>query len=85
MKFALLTAFLALAPSISGIAHALEAPTGPVVLTVSGKSVTEKNYGDTAAFDMAMLEKLSGRRASMEPPWTTGVTTFYGPFVRALL
>jgi hypothetical protein len=85
MKFALLSAFLTFVPLLPSAALALEAPSGPVVLTVTGKSVSERNGGDAAVFDLEMLKQLSGRRASMETPWTNGVTTFEGPYVRAIL
>jgi hypothetical protein len=38
-------------------AAALDAPEGPVVLTLSGK-LRQPNRGAVAQFDMAMLEKL---------------------------
>ena len=85
MKFALLSALLSLAPLCAGTAYALDAPHGPVVLTVTGKNLEQRNAGDAAVFDLEMLEKLSGRRAQMETPWTNGVTTFQGPYVRAIL
>lgn len=65
-------------------ALALEAPTGPVILTVKGK-ISNTNAGDTAQFDMAMLEKLKGRKGEMETPWTEGRVTFEGPLLREVL
>lgn len=65
-------------------ALALEAPTGPVVLTVKGK-ISNTNAGDSAQFDLQMLEKLKGRKGEMETPWTTGKVTFEGPFLREVL
>jgi hypothetical protein len=65
-------------------ALALEAPTGPVVLTVKGE-ISNTNADDTAQFDMAMLEKLAGRKGEMETPWTTGKVTFEGPLLREIL
>jgi hypothetical protein len=65
-------------------ALALEAPTGPVVLTVKGK-ISNTNSDDTAQFDLAMLEKLKGRKGEMETPWTTGKVTFEGPLLREIL
>ncbi len=43
-----------------GRAHALEAPTGTVVLTLTGQLRTP-NAGQEARFDMAMLERLPQR------------------------
>lgn len=65
-------------------ALALDAPTGPVVLTVKGK-IANTNAGDTAQFDLEMLEKLKGRKGQMETPWTTGKVTFEGPLLREIL
>jgi len=65
-------------------ALALDAPTGPVVLTIKG-SISNTNAGDTAQFDLAMLEALKGRKGEMETPWTEGKVTFEGPFLREVL
>lgn len=65
-------------------AHALDKPSGDVVLTVSGQ-LDHPNIDQTAQFDMAMLEKLQGRTGEMETPWTNGRTKFSGPFLRAIL
>jgi hypothetical protein len=65
-------------------AWALDAPKGPVILTVKG-AITNTNAGDTAEFDLAMLEALTGRKATMETPWTQGIVTFEGPLLSALL
>jgi hypothetical protein len=65
-------------------ALALDVPKGPVVLTVKG-AITKTNAGDTAEFDLAMLEALAGRKATMETPWTDGKVTFEGPLLSALL
>ncbi|SIP96026.1 hypothetical protein SAMN05880561_101451 [Rhizobium sp. RU33A] len=77
------TAILAIGLSATA-ALALEAPSGPVVLTVTGK-ISNTNSGDVAQFDMAMLEKLKGRKGEMETPWTTGRVTFEGPLLREIL
>jgi hypothetical protein len=79
----IIAALLASALSATA-AFALEAPTGPVVLTVKGE-ISNTNAGDTAQFDMAMLEKLKGRKGEMETPWTTGRVTFEGPLLREVL
>ena len=65
-------------------ALALDAPKGPVILTVKG-AITKTNAGDTAEFDLAMLEALPGRKATMETPWTQGKVTFEGPLLSAVL
>ena len=63
---------------------ALDKPTGEVVLTVKGK-ITNMNADGSAQFDMAMLERLAGRKAVVETPWTKGKVTFEGPLGKALL
>ncbi|MFK0335349.1 molybdopterin-dependent oxidoreductase [Rhizobium sp. NPDC090275] len=65
-------------------ANALDRPTGDVVLTISG-TMDEPNVGNTAQFDLAMLEKLQGRTGTMVTPWTDGKRTFSGPLLRAVL
>ena len=65
-------------------AAALEKPTGDVILVVTG-NVSEKNSDEGASFDLAMLDALESRTGTMETPWTTGKTTFSGPFLRAVL
>ncbi|MGV1917707.1 molybdopterin-dependent oxidoreductase [uncultured Agrobacterium sp.] len=77
--FALLFATL-----ISGTAVALDPPKGPVVLTIKG-SLEHPNAGDSAQFDIEMLEALPGRKGVMETPWTEGKTEFSGPFLKAIL
>lgn len=65
-------------------ALALERPAGEPVLTITGH-IGQANAGNSATFDLAMLEKLDGRKATMETPWTTGKTEFSGPYLRAVL
>ncbi|WP_313606745.1 molybdopterin-dependent oxidoreductase [Rhizobium sp.] len=68
----------------TGVAHSLDAPKGPVVLTVKGK-LDHPNVGETAQFDLAMLELLAGRKGSMKTPWNEGTVSYSGPFLRAVL
>lgn len=79
----ILVACLATALSATSVL-ALDAPTGPVVLTVKGE-ISNTNAGDTAQFDIAMLDKLKGRKSEMETPWTEGKATFEGPLLREIL
>lgn len=69
---------------LASSALALDAPKGPVVLTVKG-AVTHTNVGDTAQFDLAMLEALAGRTAKVKTPWTDGEPSFSGPLLRSVL
>lgn len=65
-------------------AFALDAPKGPVILTVRG-ALASPNVGTTAQFDLAMLEALASRKAVTGTPWTEGKTEFSGPLLRAVL
>ena len=62
----------------------LAAPTGPVVLTVTG-AITNTNNGAAAEFDMAMLDALNSRTTVTKTPWYDGAETFKGPLGSALL
>lgn len=65
-------------------ARALESPTGPVVLSVSGR-VLVPNDGALAHFDMAMLERLPQTTFSTKTPWYGQPRQFTGPLLRDLL
>ncbi|MCG7599379.1 molybdopterin-dependent oxidoreductase [Halomonas sp. McH1-25] len=77
-----LSAFLLF--SIGSQALALEAPTGPVILVVSGH-ITETNVGSAAHFDSAMLQALEQHETVTGTPWHEGRVTFNGPLGRSLL
>lgn len=70
--------------AMSPIARALEAPVGPVVLTITGQ-IAETNAADAAEFDLAMLEDLGGDTLVTTTPWTTGPQSFVGVRMEALL
>jgi hypothetical protein len=65
-------------------ARALEAPTGPVVLTLSGQ-VRTPNAGQEARFDMAMLERLPQTSFTTRTPWYAQPRQFTGPLLRDVL
>lgn len=65
-------------------AFGLDRPTGDVILTVTG-NVSQTNANGRAEFDLAMLEKLKGRTATMQTPWTEGQSQFSGPLLREIL
>ena len=65
-------------------AHALDAPAGKVLLTVSG-SLNHTNQDRSAAFDLAMLEKLPQTSFSTKTPWYPQPRKFSGVLVRDLL
>ena len=63
---------------------ALGAPTGPVVLSISG-ALALANRNGRADFDMAMLERLPQRSLRVETPWYGGARRFSGPLLRDVL
>jgi hypothetical protein len=63
------------------VARALEAPAGPVVLTVTGK-VALPNDGKRAVFDMAMLERMPQDSFITRTPWYAQPRKFTGPLLR---
>jgi hypothetical protein len=71
---AALVAFFVVSPI-----HAAELakPTGPVILTISGK-ITQTNGDGKAQFDRAMLEALGVSTLKTGHSWADGVTTFEG-------
>lgn len=79
-----LAILLASAVAAPNMALALNKPSGPVVLTVSG-TLDHPNDGKDAKFDLPMLEALASRSATMSTPWTEGETTFSGPLMSAVL
>ncbi len=77
----------ALAGCLAGAAlpaRALEAPAGPVVLTVSGR-VALPNVGREAHFDMPMLAALPQHGFSTRTPWYAQARRFSGPLLRDVL
>jgi len=65
--------------------QALDAPSGKVVLTLTGL-ISEGNQGNAKAeFDMAMLEKLPQHRVKTRTPWHEEVREYTGPRLRDVL
>ena len=75
---------LALTLTLTSGAQALTKPTGPVVLTISGK-IGQKNTVSAAEFDEAMLDALPVARIATTTPWRKGVVTFTGPTLKSVL
>ncbi len=65
-------------------AEGLDAPSGEILLTVSG-AVSVTNDGDTAQFDIDMLRSLGETSFTTSTPWTDGPQTFTGVSLKALL
>ncbi len=82
--FRLLAAAAAVALSTVTAAVALDAPKGPVILTVTG-AIANTNGPAGAEFDMDMLNALAQRTTKTRTPWTEGATEFAGPLASALL
>ncbi len=58
-------------------ADSLGTPTDKPILTISGE-ITNKNVGDTAQFDRAMLEKMGMVTIETTTPWYKGPMKFEG-------
>lgn len=65
-------------------ADELPAPTGEVLLTVTGE-IQVKNQGDTAVFDAEMLKALGEVTFETSTPWTEGAQTFTGVSLHRLM
>ena len=76
---ALLIAALLHAPAL-----ALDAPKGPVILSVTG-TLTHPNDNGAASFDMALLATLPQRSFSTKTPWFPQPRKFTGVLLRDLL
>lgn len=84
MKTILAGCAIALLSLSTALAGSLGQPAGETVLTITG-DIANTNVDDVAAFDLAMLDALERRSASMETPWTEGRTAFEGPLLMAVL
>jgi hypothetical protein len=62
----------------------LAEPSGSPVLTLRGK-LKRTNRGDSAVFDMAMLEGVAQHSFSTKTPWFKDARKFTGPLLRDLL
>jgi hypothetical protein len=65
-------------------AQALDAPTDPIVLTLSGL-LRNTNDGALANFDMPMLEHLPQTSFTTKTPWYAQPRRFTGPLLRDVL
>jgi hypothetical protein len=68
----------------AGAAHALDAPKGPVVLSISGK-VADTNQDGKALLDMAMLRALPQHTFTTDTVWDKRPVKFSGPRLRDVL
>lgn len=82
MRFLIPALFVCLI--LSAPAHALESPTGRVILIVTGNIATT-NVGNEAHFDREMLLALPQHATVTRTPWHDGVVRFTGPLGRELM
>lgn len=68
----------------AAIAEELPQPNGDVLLTVSG-AIDVTNNGDTAEFDLSMLQALDDTTVETTTIWTEGKQTFQGVSLDALM
>ena len=68
----------------SALAQGLPAPTGDVILTMTGQ-VSRTNAGDAADLDRAMLEALPQQVIVTQTPWHEGEVTFEGPLLTDIM
>ncbi|WP_047393262.1 molybdopterin-dependent oxidoreductase [Chitinibacter sp. ZOR0017] len=63
---------------------ALDAPSGKVLVTFSGK-ISHKNQGKLAVLDAQLLDKLPWVEIRTSTPWYPGVSVFRGPRLQDVL
>lgn len=63
--------------AFAATAQDLPAPTGDVILTVSG-AISATNMGETAAFDIEMLQAMDATTIETTTIWTEGTQVFQG-------
>jgi hypothetical protein len=73
-----------LATLVPWSARALDAPTGPVILTLTGR-IAHTNVDGAAAFDLAMLRKLPQHSFTTRTPWYPQPRKFSGVLLSELL
>ena len=75
---------LALLAQRAAAQAALAAPAGPVLLTVSGR-IQQRNAGERAQFDAAMLDALPQHTITTRTPWYAEARAFTGARLRDVL
>lgn len=83
-SLSIVAAFAALILVQPAQAGELPAPTGPVILTITGK-IANTNAPGAAQFDLAMLDALEQRTTITVTPWYEGEQSFAGPLLSAVL
>jgi len=70
-------------PAAITYGSAIPAPTGEVILTLSG-DISVTNVGDTLQFDMATLENLGLVKYTVDDPWFNETNTYTGVLMSEL-
>ncbi|MBT0959456.1 molybdopterin-dependent oxidoreductase [Alphaproteobacteria bacterium KMM 3653] len=84
IKSLLAACLLAVLPGLPAWAQGLDAPTGRVLLEVSGE-IAATNDAAGALFDEAMLRALDWQEVETHTSFTTGLQKFAGPSLSAVL
>jgi hypothetical protein len=74
----------ALCVAAPALAEDLPAPTGDILLTVTG-AISVMNQGDAAVFDLDMLKAVGEVTFKTTTPWTEGEQSFTGVPLEALM
>jgi hypothetical protein len=83
-KILALLAVVCCALLAGGPAHALDQPSGKVILTVTG-AITQKNQAGSAVFTLAMLDALPQASFRTATPWFKGPVLFSGPRLKDVM
>ena len=77
---------IGLLAALFGVAGAqtLAKPAGPVILSIGGQ-ISQRNVGEFAEFDAAMLDALKVNQFSTTTPWHKNSVAFSGPSLQSVL
>ncbi len=85
MRHLLLALLVGLTVALPARADGIGDPTGDVILIVHGEIDVTNGPGPAAMFDRGLLESLGMQTVTTSTPFTDGVITFQGPYLRDLL
>ncbi|SEQ01969.1 hypothetical protein SAMN03080615_00041 [Amphritea atlantica] len=72
------------AVSLSVAGAPLPQPTGPVILSISGK-IENTQDGQTAALDLSLLQSLQSDTFRLKTRWSDSIHNYHGPLLSAVL
>jgi hypothetical protein len=84
LRRSVLACLLAVVVAAPSFAEDFAAPTGEVLLTVTGK-ITAKNAGEALQLDRAQLDALPQTSFTTSTTWTSGTPTFTGVLLKDLV